>query len=121
MEEKKLVVVMTRGLDDERSSVAWSIANAGIASGFEVTAFLVSSGVDWGRKGAAGVAHLSPLDPTLGDLIGNFMTHGGNVLVCPPCAKFRGYEAGDLVDGVTIAGAPAMLEVVSQGASTLSF
>jgi predicted peroxiredoxin len=121
MEQKKLVIVITRGLDDERSSVAWSIANAGVASGFEVTAFLVSSGVDWVRKGAADAAHLNPLDPSLKDLIGNFMSSGGSVLVCPPCAKVRGYSEEDLVDGVVIAGAPAMLEVVAQGASTLSF
>ena len=70
---------------------------------------------------AADVAHLNPLDPTLKDLIGNMMSSGGKVLVCPPCAKVRGYDEGDLVDGVTIAGAPAMLEVVKQGAATLSF
>ena len=33
---KKLVVVVTNGFDNERSSVAWSIANAGIASDLEV-------------------------------------------------------------------------------------
>lgn len=41
---KKLVVIVTRGCDDERSSVAWSIANGGIASGYKVTMFLVSAG-----------------------------------------------------------------------------
>jgi len=117
----KLVIVITRGLDDERSSVAWSIANAGIASNLEVTVFLAASGVDWVRKGAAAVAHLNPVDPPLRDLIGNLMSNGGRVLVCPPCAKVRGYEADDLIEGVTVAGAPAMLEVVKQGAATLSF
>ena len=29
-ETKKLVIVISRGFDDERSSVAWSIANAGV-------------------------------------------------------------------------------------------
>jgi predicted peroxiredoxin len=120
-DKQKLVIVITRGLDDERSSVAWSIANAGIASDFEVTVFLAASGVDWVRKGAAGVAHLNPVDPPLRDLIGNFMGGGGKILVCPPCAKVRGYSEDSLVDGVTVAGAPAMLEVVKQGASTLSF
>lgn len=120
-ETKKLVILITRGLDDERSSVAWSIANAGIASDLEVTVFLAASGVDWVRKGAADVAHLNPLDPTLKDMIGNLMSNGGNVLVCPPCAKVRGYSKNDLIDGVTVAGAPAMLEVVKQGAATLSF
>lgn len=119
--KQKLVVLITRGMDDERSSVAWSIANAGIASGLEVTVFLAASGVDWVRKGAADVARLNPLDPTLKEMIGNLMSNGGRVLVCPPCAKVRGYSQEDLIEGVTVAGAPAMLEVVKQGAATLSF
>jgi len=120
-DNKKLVIVITRGLDDERSSVAWSIANAGIASDMEVTVFLAAAGVDWVRKGAADVAHLNPVDPPLRELIGNLMSNGGKVLVCPPCAKVRGYSEESLIDGVTVAGAPAMLEVVKQGAATLSF
>jgi predicted peroxiredoxin len=120
-EKQKLVIVITRGLDDERSSVAWSIANAGIASDCEVTVFLAAAGVDWVRKGGADVAHLNPLDPPMKELIGNVMSGGGSVLVCPPCAKVRGYTEADLVAGVTVAGAPAMLEVVKQGAAALSF
>jgi predicted peroxiredoxin len=120
-ERQKLVIVISRGLDDERSSVAWSIANAGIASDMEVTVFLVASGADWVRKGAAEIAHLNPADPPMKQLIGNLMSNGGSVLVCPPCAKVRGYAQDDMVDGVTVAGAPAMLEVVKQGAATLSF
>jgi predicted peroxiredoxin len=118
---EKLVIVITRGFDDERSSVAWSIANAGIASGMEVTVFLAAAGADWARKGAAEVAHLNPLDPPLKDLIGNLLSNGGRILVCPPCAKVRGYTEKDLIPGATLAGAPAMLEVVKQGAATLSF
>jgi predicted peroxiredoxin len=120
-EQKKLVILITRGFDDERSSVAWSIANAGIASDLEVTVFLAAAGVDWVRKGGADAARLNPLDPPMKDMVGNLMSNGGRVLVCPPCAKVRGYSKEDLLDGVTIAGAPAMLEVVKQGAATLSF
>ena len=119
--KQKLVIVISRGLDDERSSVAWSIANAGVASDMDVTVFLVAAGVDWVRKGAAEVAHLNPVDPPMKELVGNILEHGSGVLVCPPCAKVRGYAEDDLVDGVTIAGAPAMLEVVKAGAATLSF
>jgi predicted peroxiredoxin len=121
MEKSKLVIVLTRGLDDERSSVAWSIANAAVGSDMEVTMFLAAAGVDWVRKGAAETPHLNPLDPPMRDLINNVMSNGGRVLVCPPCAKVRGYSEDHLIPGVTIAGAPAMLEVVKAGASTLSF
>ena len=68
-DKKKLVIVMTRGMDDERSSVAWSIANGGIASGLDVTVFLTSAAVDWVRKGAADNAHLNPLDPPMKEMI----------------------------------------------------
>lgn len=119
--QKKLVIVNSRGFDDERSSVAWSIANTAAASDMDVTVFLVAAGVDWVRKGAADVAQLNPLDPTMSDMIGNFLGNGGRILVCPPCAKVRGYAEESLIDGATIAGAPVMLEEVNAGAATLSF
>lgn len=120
-EPNKLVIVITRGLDDERSSVAWSIANGAIASGFELTIFLVSSGADWVRKGAADTAHLNPLDPTINEMVQKVVNAGSTIMVCPPCAKVRGYTQDDLLDGVVIAGSVSMLEVVKQGAATLSF
>ncbi|HMB72616.1 MAG TPA: DsrE family protein [Gammaproteobacteria bacterium] len=120
-ETKELVIVHSRGLDDERSSVAWSIANTAAASDMAVTVFLVAAGVDWARRGAADVAHLNPQDPPIGEMIANFLANGGRILVCPPCAKVRGYGEEDLIEAVTIAGAPAMLQIVARGAGTLTF
>ena len=120
-DSKKLVIVVTNGFDNERSSVAWSIANGGVGMGFEVTMFLVSSGVDWVRKGAATAAQLNPFDPKVGEMIENVVDRGANIFICPPCAKVRGYEASDFMDGVQIAGSAAMLGVVAEGAATLSF
>jgi predicted peroxiredoxin len=120
-EKKKLVVLITCGLDDERSSVAWSVANGGITSGLDVTVFLASSGVDWVRKGAAEVAHLNPLDPPMKEMIQKLMASGGTILVCPPCAKVRGYTQDDLLEGVILAGSSSMHELIKQGAATLSF
>jgi predicted peroxiredoxin len=119
-DSNKIVIVISRGLDDERSSVAWSIANGALASDMELTVFLVASGVDWVRKGAS-VAHLNPFDPPMSEMIGNVVSSGSAILVCPPCAKVRGYDESDLIDGVKLAGSPAMLEIVKQGAATLSF
>lgn len=118
---KKLVVIVTRGCDDERSSVAWSIANGGIASGYEVTMFLVSAGADWARKGAADNARPNPLDPPAKEMIQNVVKSGGSIMVCPPCAAVRGYDKDDLIEGAELAGSVAMLGVVSEGAKTLTF
>ena len=56
-----------------------------------------------------------------GEMIGSFLENEGRILVCPPCAKVRGYTEESLIEGATIAGAPAMLEEISAGAATLSF
>lgn len=118
---KKLVVIVTRGCDDERASVAWSVANGGIASGYQVTMFLVSAGADWARKGAADYARLNPLDPPVKDMMQTIMDNGGSIMVCPPCAKVRGYEPENLIEGAELAGSTAMLGVVSEGAKTITF
>lgn len=120
-ENKKLVVIVTRGCDDERASVAWSVANGGIASGYDITMFLVSAGADWARKGAADHARLNPLDPPVTDMMKNVIESGGQIMVCPPCAKVRGYEKENLIDGAVLAGSTAMLGVVSEGAKTVTF
>ena len=120
-EQNKLVIVNSRGFDDERSSVAWSIANTAAASNMDVTVFLVAAGVDWVRKGATEVAQLNPLDPPLGEMLDNFIASGGKILCCPPCAKVRGYGPDDLLDEVQVIGSPAMHELIGQGAATLTF
>lgn len=120
-EQKRMVIVVTRGTDDERSSVAWSVANGAVATGFQVTMFLVSSGVDWVRRGAAEKARPNPLDPPVAEMIRTVQEAGGEILVCPPCAAVRGYEQDDLVEGARFAGSVAMHGRIMEGAATLSF
>ena len=119
--QRKLVIVISRGLDDERSSVAWSIANGGINSGLDVSVFLVSSGVDWVRKGAADFAHPNPEDPPIREMIQKVIDNGSAIGVCPPCAKVRGYSEKELMEGVSIVGSSAIHEPLKEGAAVLSF
>ncbi len=118
---RKLVIVIACGLEDEKMSVAWSIANGGVKSGLDVTIFLTSSAVDCVRKGAADLVRLNPLDPPVGEMIQNVRSQGASVLVCPPCAKVRGYSESDLLDGVVITGSGAIHALIKEGAATLSF
>ncbi|SNS60152.1 DsrE family protein [Tropicimonas sediminicola] len=118
---RKLAIVSSRGHDDERGTVAWTIANTGLDSGQQVTMFLVSSAVDTVRKGASDNVRMNPFDPPMGELIANFQEKGGRILVCPPCAKVRGYAEDDLIDGVQIVGSPALHALINDGAATLSF
>ncbi len=119
-EKRKLVVIITQGLDDERASVAWSMAAGGIGSGLDVSIFLASSGVDWVRKGAADKVHLNPFDPPMIDMINIVRENGCAIMVCPPCAKVRGYDKTDLIDGCVLAGSASMHELIQLGAATIS-
>ncbi|MGH8796863.1 MAG: DsrE family protein [Caldimonas sp.] len=119
-EQRELVVLMTRGTDHELSSVAFTIACGAITSGMKVYAFLTSASVDLVRRRGADLTHVPPLDP-LKSLIADFIARGGTVCACPPCVKARGYAQEDLIDGVTIAGASAMLDRLKAGAASLSF
>ena len=116
----KLVVLMTKGIESELSSVAFTIANGGITAGLKVSVFLTSTAIDLVRKRGQQMTHVAPLEP-LANLIGDFHKRGGTIWACPPCVKSRGYEQTDLLDGVVIAGASAMLAEIKDGAATLSF
>jgi predicted peroxiredoxin len=116
----KLVVLVTKGIDSELSSVAFTIANGGITAGLKVSMFLTSTAIDLVRKRGQGLTHVAPLQP-LGALIEDFQKRGGTIWACPPCVQSRGYEQKDLLDGVVVVGASAMHAEIKQGAATLSF
>lgn len=115
-----LVVLVSHGPDEEKSSVAFTIANGGLTAGLNVAIFLTSAGVDVVRRRAAELTHVQPLEP-LQSLVDDFIARGGELWACTPCVKARGYEQADLLEGVTITGASPMHERIKQGAATLSF
>jgi len=117
---RELVVMISHGMDDEMSSVGFTIAIGGITAGLKVSIFLTSSGVDLVRKGAADMTQVNPLEP-LAALIKGFMDRGGKIWACTPCVKSRAYTEDDLLDGVVISGASVMHELIKNGAATLSF
>jgi predicted peroxiredoxin len=117
---KSLVVLVTRGIDSELSSVAFTIANGGITAGLKVSIFLTSAAVDLVRRGGQQMTHVPPLDPLAG-LIADFQRRGGAIWACRPCVTARGYQQADLIDGVEIVGASVMHDEIKNGAATLSF
>lgn len=118
--KKKVVILITKGMDDERASAAWSIANGGIKTGLEVSVFLVSNGVDWVRKGAYEYAHLNPKDPTMKEMIETVLSNKCRIMVCLPCSAVRGYSEEDLIDQVELTGSPSLHKLILEGAETIS-
>lgn len=116
----ELLVLMTKGVDHELSSVGFTIANGGMTAGLRVSIFLTSAAVDLVRKRAVESTQVNPLEP-LKALVDDFVRRGGTLWACTPCVKARGYTQEDLIEGVTIAGASVMHERIKAGAATLSF
>lgn len=112
--------MISHGIDQELSSVGFTIANGGITSGLKVSIFLTSAGVDLVRKGAADLTQVNPLEPLV-DLIKDFLGRGGTIWACTPCVKARAYSENDLMEGVVISGASVMHDLIKEGAATLSF
>ena len=116
----KLVILVTRGIDSELSSVAFTIANGGLTAGLKVFIFLTSTAIDLVRKNGQKMTHVPPLQP-LTALIEDFQKRGGVIWACTPCVQSRGYQQADLLDGVIITGASVMHAEIKNGAATLSF
>ena len=53
-------------------------------------------------------------------MIDNVIQSGGEIIVCPPCAKVRGYTEDCFIEGTILAGAPALLERIMAGAESVS-
>ena len=119
-ETKDLIIVMTKGIYDEVSSVGLTTANGALTSGKTVGLFLTSSAIDLVRKGGVDHTHVHPMEP-LKDLLKSFMDRGGDVWACPPCTTARGYDQDCLIDGVVIHGASVIMDRIKDGAATLTF
>lgn len=119
-ETSDLVVLMTHGPEEERASVAFTVANGGMTAGLSVAIFLTANAVDIVRRGAIDSAQMHPLEP-LKSLVGDFLSRGGTLWACTPCVRARGYTEADLIEGVEITGASAVHARLKAGAATLSF
>ncbi len=115
-----LIIVMTKGINDELSSVGLTLANGALTAEYTVGLFLTSNAIDLVRKNGVNHTHVHPMEP-LRDLLRDFMQRGGNVWACPPCTQARGYDESSLIDGVEISGASVIFERIKNGASTLTF
>lgn len=119
-ETTDLIIVMTKGIYDEVSSVGLTIANGALTSGMTVGLFLTSSAIDLVRKNGIDHTHVHPME-SLKSLLDSFIERGGDVWACPPCTKARGYDESCLIDGVVIHGASVIMERIQKGAATLTF
>lgn len=116
----KLLIHSSHGPEDpERATLPFVIANNAAIAGQEVVVMLTIEGVRVATRGGAGTVHHEGLPP-LAEVLGEYVSNGGQVWACQSCTKPRGITEGDLVEGARIAAAMQVVEYLSKGAASLT-
>jgi len=117
----KLLINLTTAKDNpDKTVVAFVVANAGVAAGQEVTIFLSVEAVHLAISGYADDITSEGFKP-LQELLAFFIENGGKLWVCPPCFNARGLDKDELVPGASFAGGAPVVELLAQGAASLSY
>ncbi len=105
----KLLIKVTAGADDpERCNQAFTVASTALASGAQVSLWLTGESAWFALPGRAEEFSL-PLAAPLTELLGAVLADG-TVTLCTQCAARRDIGEGDVIDGVSIAGASGFVE-----------
>jgi predicted peroxiredoxin len=117
----KLLVNLTTAKENaDKTTVAFVVANAGVAAGQEVVIFLNVESVRLAVKGYAdGIT--SPGFKPLKELLESFTGNGGKIWICPPCFNSRGLDKDNLIPGATFAGGGPVVEFLAQGEASISY
>jgi predicted peroxiredoxin len=115
----KVVINLATGLEDsERVTVAFLVGGAGAEQGKQVAMFLTKEAV---RLAVPGFAEAVACDgcPPLSRLFQQYAENGGELLVCPICAKARNLDEANLVPNARLAGATPLWEWVGEEPATV--
>jgi len=119
MANNKVVVNLATGLEDpERVTVAFLVGGAAAERGHQVAMFLTKEAV---RLAVPGMADATACEgcPPLARLFEQYTENGGELLVCPICAKARGVGEDLLVGNARLAGATPLWEWIGDEAATV--
>ena len=118
---RPLVVKVTCGADDpERCNQAFTVAATAVAAGAEVSLWLTGEAAWFGVPGRA-EAFALPMATPLAELLSAVLA-AGRVTVCSQCAARRDIAAGDVLEGVRIAGAAVFTEeILEDGVQALVY
>ncbi len=117
----KLMINCTHGRDDpERATLSFVVGNVAASADQEVVVLLTIDGVWNATRGYADNVAKEGFQP-LKDVMKSFVDNGGQIWVCGACAKPRGINDTQLIQGARIVTAANAVEYLSSGASSLSF
>ena len=118
---EKLVVVATHGPEDaERATIAFVVANAGLAMEAKVTVILQGNAVGLATKGCYEHVFAAGFDP-LKKLVDSFLELGGTILVCIPCIESRKITPDQLIPGPQTGKAGRVVQELLESTAVVSY
>lgn len=120
---RPFVILCASGFDNvERVRSALMFAALAASAEYEVVLYCIQSCVEVMVRGAVEERERPvPGVPTLGRRLREAMDWGVRVQCCSQSLANKGIKAGDLVEGVEIAGAMTLISIAGEAAGTLSF
>jgi predicted peroxiredoxin len=119
MADSKVVINLATGLEDsERVTVAFLVGGAAAERGKPVAMFLTKEAVRLAVPGFADAVACEGCPP-LSRLFEQFAENGGELLVCPICAKSRKLDEENLAGNARLAGATPLWEWVGEEPATV--
>ncbi len=117
---KNYVFTITEcGNDIDRVATPLVLANSALATDGKALLWLTMSGVELARKGTAEKLGAGTFPPVK-DLLDTFIEAGGEIGICPPCAKTHALTDEDKLDVAQWMGAVALLDQ-AKNSQTFSF
>jgi predicted peroxiredoxin len=105
--------------DPDRVAMPLVLASNALAAGGDVLVWLTLEGVQLAKEGAA-VGLIPTSFPPVADLLKSFNEAGGQIGVCPPCAKTHGVTQEHLLPNAQFMGGAALIGE-AEGRQALSF
>ncbi len=118
---EKIVIIATHGGEDpERATFPFVAANAALTMDAKVTVILMGTAVTLAQTGVNEHIFATGLPP-LKDLMGSFLSQGGQLLVCTPCIQGRKITPEMLLKGATIIAAARLVQECLEAKATLNY
>ena len=116
-----LLINSTNGAEHpEKATLPFILANNAAIAGQDAIVLLTIEAVRLATRGGAVGVHHEGLPP-VGEIIGELIENGGQVWACQSCTGPRGITQDDLVDGARIGTSIEVVELLTQGAASLTF
>ena len=120
-EKKKILYVQTSGIDTpERLYAPFILAMTAQAMDLDASIYFLIKGITVLQKGAAEKIKIGNF-PTLKEIMDQAIKAGVKIYACAQSCDLLNMPKGDLVEGVTIAGAASVNDLVLEADGALYF